>query len=70
MCSVFFAAHLLRAARRGQRALARPPWWPDFDPVRRIVRLISDNPAYEPVDNINPSDLRIFGRAIWLGRKL
>ena len=24
----FSAAHLLRGARRGQRALARPPWWP------------------------------------------
>jgi phage repressor protein C with HTH and peptisase S24 domain len=41
-----------------------------FDPVRRIVRLISDNAAYDPVDNINPEDLRVFGRAIWLARKL
>jgi phage repressor protein C with HTH and peptisase S24 domain len=41
-----------------------------FYPVRRIVRLISDNPAYDPVDNINPEDLQVFGRAIWLPRKL
>jgi len=41
-----------------------------FDPVRRIVRLISDNPAYDPVDNINPEELSVFGRAIWLARKL
>jgi phage repressor protein C with HTH and peptisase S24 domain len=41
-----------------------------FDPVRRIVRLISDNPAYDPVDDIIPDELRVFGRAIWLARRL
>jgi phage repressor protein C with HTH and peptisase S24 domain len=34
------------------------------------MRLISDNPAHDPVDNIKPEELRIFGKAIWLARKL
>ena len=41
-----------------------------FDPVRRLVRLISDNKAYEPVDDINPDELSVFERVIWLARKL
>jgi phage repressor protein C with HTH and peptisase S24 domain len=41
-----------------------------FDPVRRLARLSSDNPAYDPVGNISPGDLRVFGRVIWLARTL
>ncbi len=41
-----------------------------FDPARRVVRIISDNPKYPPTDDVSPEILRVFGRAIWLGRKL
>lgn len=40
------------------------------DPVRRIVKITSDNPAYDPVDNVRADEIKIFGRVIWLGRRV
>jgi phage repressor protein C with HTH and peptisase S24 domain len=40
------------------------------DPVRRVIRITSDNPAYDPVDNVRPEEIHVFGRVIWLGRRI
>jgi phage repressor protein C with HTH and peptisase S24 domain len=40
------------------------------DPVRRIVRITSDNPSYDPIDNVRPEELRIFGRVVWPDRQI
>lgn len=41
-----------------------------IDPVRRLATIISDNPAYPPIAKTNPNDIQVFGRVIWLGRRV
>jgi phage repressor protein C with HTH and peptisase S24 domain len=53
-------------------------WWLDTLMVKRInvnfkdntVDVISDNPRYAAETGVDPADLRIAGRVIWLGRKV
>lgn len=53
-------------------------WWRDTLMVKRIkvnfkdntVDVISDNPRYAAELGVDPNDLRIAGRVIWLGRKV
>ena len=39
-----------------------------MNPAKGKVAIISDNPAYAPMENINPEELHIAGRVLWLGR--
>ena len=38
-------------------------------PVRKVVTVSSDNTAYPSWGDLNPDDLRIIGRVIWIGRR-
>jgi phage repressor protein C with HTH and peptisase S24 domain len=39
-------------------------------PVKKLLTVKSDNPAYPTYDNIKPADIAVVGRAIWIGRNL
>jgi phage repressor protein C with HTH and peptisase S24 domain len=39
-------------------------------PVKKLLTVKSDNPAYPTYDNIKPGDIAVVGRAIWIGRNL
>jgi phage repressor protein C with HTH and peptisase S24 domain len=41
-----------------------------MNPVKGKVAIISDNPAYAPMGDIDPDELRIAGRVLWLGRRV
>ncbi len=41
-----------------------------MNPAKGKVAIISDNPAYAPMEDIDPDDLRIAGRVLWLGRRV
>lgn len=41
-----------------------------IDPVRKMAQIVSDNPAYPPVENLKPDEVHVFGRVIWLGRRV
>lgn len=40
------------------------------DPARRRITLISDNPRYPAIPDIQPDDLDVIGRVIWVGRRV
>ncbi|MDE2106384.1 MAG: helix-turn-helix transcriptional regulator [Patescibacteria group bacterium] len=40
------------------------------NPRTRLVTIISDNKSYIPYRNVNPDDLNVIGRIIWLGRQV
>lgn len=40
------------------------------DPVNRLVSIISENPLYPPLINVNPADIHVAGRVIWIGRRV
>ena len=35
-----------------------------------LITVRSDNPAYAPQPNLNPDDIHVIGRVIWLGRQI
>jgi len=37
---------------------------------KQLITVISDNPAYAPQPHINPDDIHVIGRVIWLGRQV
>src|SRR3984893_2371635 len=39
-------------------------------PVTKLLTVKSDNPAYRTYDNIQPDDIAIMGRVVWIGRSL
>jgi phage repressor protein C with HTH and peptisase S24 domain len=39
-------------------------------PVKKLLTVKSDNPAYPTYDNIKPAEIAVVGRAIWIGRNL
>jgi phage repressor protein C with HTH and peptisase S24 domain len=39
-------------------------------PVTKLLTVKSDNPAYRSYDNIQPDDISIVGRVVWIGRSL
>lgn len=39
-------------------------------PVNRTLTIRSDNPNYPTYSDIQPEDVTIFGRVVWIGRKL
>jgi phage repressor protein C with HTH and peptisase S24 domain/DNA-binding XRE family transcriptional regulator len=39
-------------------------------PVTKLLTVKSDNPAYRTYDNIQPDDIAIMGRLVWIGRCL
>lgn len=41
-----------------------------IDPVRRLVTISCDNENYPPVAPVEPGDIEIAGRVIWVGRSL
>lgn len=41
-----------------------------IDPVRRLVTISCDNENYPPLAPVEPGDLEIAGRVIWVGRRL
>jgi hypothetical protein len=36
------------------------------DPVRRTVRITSDNPAYDPIGGVKPDEIKLFSKVIGL----
>ncbi len=40
------------------------------DPVRKTATIISDNPLYSPVEDVNPEDIRVAGKVIWIGKRV
>lgn len=41
-----------------------------YDPQRRLVRILSDNSLYPPIEITEPDGLAVIGRVIWLGRRV
>ena len=41
-----------------------------YDPQRRMVTILSDNPAYPPLDITDLDCLHVIGRVLWLGRRV
>lgn len=41
-----------------------------MNPVTKLVTVKSDNPAYEAYRDLDPSDLVVVGRVIWIGREI
>ena len=41
-----------------------------IDPVRRLVTISCDNENYPPLAPVNPGDIDVAGRVIWVGRRL
>ena len=41
-----------------------------MNPVSKLVTVKSDNPAYEPYRDLDPTDLVVVGRVIWIGREI
>jgi phage repressor protein C with HTH and peptisase S24 domain len=41
-----------------------------IDPVRRLVTISCDNENYPPVAPVEPGDIEVAGRVIWVGRRL
>jgi len=39
-------------------------------PVSKLLTVKSDNPAYRTYENIQPDDIAIMGRVVWIGRSL
>lgn len=39
-------------------------------PVSKLLTVKSDNPAYRTYDNIQPDDIAVMGRVVWIGRSL
>ena len=39
-------------------------------PVKKLLTVKSDNPAYPTYDNIKPQDIAMVGRVIWIGRNM
>jgi phage repressor protein C with HTH and peptisase S24 domain len=39
-------------------------------PVKKLLTIKSDNPAYPTYDGIKPDDVTIMGRVVWIGRSL
>ncbi|MDX2074682.1 MAG: S24 family peptidase [Alphaproteobacteria bacterium] len=41
-----------------------------IDPVRRTATILSDNPAYPPINHIMPEEISVIGRVLWIGRRV
>ncbi len=41
-----------------------------IDPVRRLVTISCDNEHYPPLAPVDPADVEVAGRVIWVGRRL
>lgn len=41
-----------------------------IDPVRQRACILSDNPAYPPITDIDPREIQVLGRALWIGRRV
>jgi len=39
-------------------------------PVTRLLTIKSDNPAYPSYSDVNPDDIAVVGRVVWIGRSL
>jgi len=39
-------------------------------PVKKLLTVKSDNPAYPTYDSIEPGDIAVVGRVVWIGRSL
>jgi len=39
-------------------------------PVKRTLTIKSDNPSYPTYDDINPEEVSVVGRVVWIGRNL
>ena len=40
------------------------------DPTTGLITISGDNPAYASFTDKSPTDINIFGRVIWLGRRV
>ncbi len=40
------------------------------DPIRRLITISCDNTNYPPLAPVEPSDVEVAGRVIWVGRRL
>lgn len=41
-----------------------------MDPSRGTLAIVSDNPAYPPVEKVKTDELRVAGKVLWLGRRV
>ncbi len=41
-----------------------------IDPARRLVTISCDNESYPPLSPVDPSDVDVAGRVIWVGRRV
>lgn len=41
-----------------------------IDPFRHLVTVTSDNPAYAPIADLMPEEVRVAGRIVWIGRRI
>lgn len=41
-----------------------------IDPFRRLITVTSDNPAYAPIADLSPEEVRVAGRIVWIGRRV
>ena len=41
-----------------------------INPTARSITIVSDNPAYPTWPDRNPGEIRVIGRAIWVGRRI
>ena len=41
-----------------------------IDPVRRLVTISCDNESYPPLNPVDPADVGVAGRVIWVGRRV
>ena len=40
------------------------------DPIRQLITISCDNPNYPPLAPVEPGDVAVAGRVIWVGRRL
>jgi len=41
-----------------------------YNPQKKTVKIISDNPKYQPIEISNFTTFKVIGKALWTGRKL
>lgn len=39
-------------------------------PVTRLLTIKSDNPHYQTYESVNPDDIALVGRVVWIGRRV
>lgn len=56
--------YVLRAGQSDEFQVKRLQWQPDG-----LLSVISDNPAYRSYENIQPDQIQVLGRVIWIGKR-